>query len=567
MGGAGEGLRTAGAARTDATAPVNVARRLDARAEQAPDRLAVRTARRSQPGRFDDTPYAALAERTRRLASGLLRAGLEPGERVCLLVPPGPELIALTFACLRAGIVPVLIDPGMGRRSFLACVERTAPVALVGVRRAHLVRTLFPRAFRSCRLRFGVGPGPHCGAEPLAEVERRGDPDAVGARTSADDPAAILFTSGSTGPAKGVLYTHGIFDAQVDALEALYGLEPGEVDVACFPLFALFDAALGLTSVIPELDPSRPGRCDPARIYDALQSSGASTTFGSPAIWRRVAPWCRRRGLSLAPLRRILIAGAPVPPQLVEQLCALLPANGDVHTPYGATECLPITSIAGRELLEPERRRRAETGAGTCVGRAAAGMEVRAVELAPGPVARLEELREVPNGAWGELLVRGPVVTPAYADDPAATAATKVRDAQGRLWHRMGDLGRIEADGRIWFGGRVAHRLETAAGLLPCVPLENAANTHPAVRRSALVGLGEPGAQRPLLIVEREGGLPRRSQRDALGREILGHTRARDPNGARIEAVLFHREFPTDVRHNAKIRREELRDWAEGRLR
>ncbi len=549
---------------------VNVARRLDAQAEAAPERVAVRAAvPRPWGGRggWSEVRFAALAERTRRLAAGLLAHDLAPGERVSILVRPGQDLIALTYACLRAGLIPVLIDPGMGRRSFLACIERMQPAALIGIRAAHLASAVFRSPFASCRLRVGVGPGPHLGALPLARIEAAGDPDFEGHPTNREDTAAILFTSGSTGPPKGVVYTHGIFDAQVEALRDLYALEPGEVDVACFPLFALFDNALGMTSVIPDLDPSRPATCDPARIHDAVGSSGATLTFGSPAIWRRVAPWCHSTGRDLSPLRRVLIAGAPVPPALIESLRALLPAGGDVHTPYGATECLPVSSISGSELTDADLRRRAETGSGNCVGRPAPGVEVRAIPISDSPLATLEAAGRVPDGELGELVVTGPTVTPAYAEEASATSLAKVIDDRGRLWHRMGDLVRLEADGTIWFQGRKSHRLETADGVLPCVPTENAFNTHPRVHRTALVGVGASGAQTPVAIVECEGGLPSVRERDALAAELLAHARALTPIAERLERVLFHPSFPVDVRHNAKIHRLELRDWAERQSR
>lgn len=544
-------------------APANVARHLDRHAADAPERAAVRAAVRGQPGRWRSETFAHLAARSRRLASGLLASGLRRGDRVSLLVEPGPDLIALTYACLRAGVVPVLIDPGMGRRAFLDGIERMAPAALIGVRRAHVARVLFRRAFRSCRVLVGVGRGPHFGATRLAALDAAGDGTFRHADTTADETAAILFTSGSTGPPKGVVYTHGIFEAQVEALRALYDLAPGEVDVACFPLFALFDNALGMTSVFPDIDPSRPATCDPALVHRAIVEGGATLSFGSPAIWRRVAPWCAERGETLGSLRRVLVAGAPVPPPLVEAIRAVLPAGGDVHTPYGATEALPVSSIAGEELLDAELRQRAETGGGNCVGRAAPGMELRVIGIDDGPLATWDDAEPVAPGALGELCVHGPVVTPAYAEDEAATALAKVADGAGGVWHRMGDLVRVDADGRVWFQGRKSHRLETAAGVLPCVPTENAFNTHPQVRRTALVGVGPAGAQAPVLVVELEDGA---AASDALADAILAWGRDRTETAARVTAVLFHDGFPVDVRHNAKIDRLTLRDWAAARL-
>jgi len=542
-------------------AEVNVAHELRARAAEDPERIAVRSL--SRDGETAIT-FTALEARSDAIARGLAAQGTAPGDRVSLFVRPGVELIAITYALFKLGAVPVLIDPGMGRRALLGCIRAIKPRCLIGVAPVHVARRLYRSAFRSVELAVAVGRGPLLGAVRLEELERPATEPLPIEPTPAADEAAILFTSGSTGPPKGVRYSHGNFAAQLHALRALYGLVPGEVDVACFPLFALFDTALGVTSVFPELDPSHPSRCDPARIVAALTEHAASLTFGSPAIWRRVAPWCVEHGVRLPHLKRVLIAGAPVPPALIEQLRSLLPDDGDVHTPYGATEALPVTSLAGSRL-EGALRARSEAGAGTCVGREAPGIDLRLIRITDDPIERWSDDLCVPDGELGELCVRGPVVTGSYKFAPDATRAAKIPDGD-RVWHRMGDVGYRDAEGWIWFCGRKAHRLETAHGTLMPVPQENVFNTHPGVRRSALVGFGPPGAEEPVLVVEPERLPLTRVRRESLAHSIRRHRADVD---ARVEPlrVLFKKAFPVDVRHNAKIHRGELKAWAARELR
>lgn len=541
---------------TAADAPANVSLALRRHARLAPERAAV-----IEPdGRT--TTFAALERRADALARGLAAAGLRPGERASVFVPPGADLIAVTHALFRCGVAPVLIDPGMGRRSVLACIERAAPSALIAVPRAHAARLFFPRALRSVRLFVTTGRRAAFGGTTLGMLEA-----AAGAPREPCEPcdvgedaeAAILFTSGSTGPAKGVVYTHANFNAQLAALRALYDLAPGEVDVACFPLFALFDHALGLTSVFPPLDPSHPAACDPERIVAAIEGSGATFTFGSPAIWRRVLPWMQRAGRRFTTLRRLTLAGAPVPPSLALDLRALLPAGGEVFAPYGATESLPVTSISGAELAG--LRERIEAGAGACLGRPAPGVRLTAIRIDDGAIARFDPDLCVPPGAVGELCVQSAATTRAYAGEPGATALAKISDPGGGLWHRMGDLGYADAEGRWWFAGRKAHRLETAAGPLYPVPLENAFLGVPGVARTALVGVGPRGAERPVLVVEPERGAARGDVLAAVERRRRERAAA-----APLTAVLLHRAFPVDVRHNAKIHRLALKAWAERRL-
>jgi len=542
---------------------VNIARFLPERAAAMPDAPAVRVLRGRREARVS---YRELEERSNRIASGLARIGVRRGDRVSVFVPPSVEWVALTYALFKLGAVPVLADPGMGRERLLACLETVAPRVFVAVPRAQVARLRYAKRLRSVELSVTVGPRLCFGPHTLKRVEALGEPACEPAETRAEDPAAILFTSGSTGPPKGVEYTHGMFAAQVRALGDLYGFEVGEVDLCCFPLFALFDVAFGMTSVFPELDVSRPGECDPRLVFEAARRSGATTTFGSPAIWRRVVPWCTANGYKLEGLRRVLVAGAPVPADLIREFHAVLPITGDVFTPYGATEALPVTSIAGREVV-PALVERIVAGAGTCVGRPAPHIELRLIRITDETIEHWSDDLVVPLGQLGEVAVRGPVVTERYVGDPVATARAKIADPRGGFWHRMGDVARQDAEGALWFCGRKAHRLETLRGLRMPVPTENAFNTHPRVARTALVGVGRRGEEVPVLVVEpKPGELPRNevmTEGFVMQLKSIGRKSAITSD---VEVFLFHPRFPVDVRHNAKIDREELKAWAEAQL-
>ncbi len=532
----------------------NVSLRLRHWASEAPSRPAVQTIGDGA------LTYDALERKVDAIAHGLTGLGLERGDRASILVRPGIELVALVHACFRTGVVPVLIDPGMGRRALLGCIERMAPRGLIAVPQAHVARLLFPRAFRSVEFNVTVGKrlGPRwiAGAASLADLERTGARrGSFPVRSIApDEEAAILFTSGSTGPPKGVVYSHANFAAELDSLAKLYALEPGEVDCACFPLFALFDHALGMTTLFPRIDSTHPARSDPAEVFEAIEEQRATFTFGSPAIWQRVVPWMRERKLSFTSLRRATIAGAPVPARLVLGVRRLLPEGGEVHTPYGATEALPVSNVTGAEIAE--LRSRIEGGEGTCVGRPVGGIEVALVRITDEPLALFSDDLRASAGEPGEICVRGAQVTREYKFDELATRLAKITDERraSGAWHRMGDIGRFDADGRLWLLGRKSERIETSSGTLFPVPLENVYDTVPGVRRSVLIGLGPRGSERVALMIEPEPG----ANREVLERVLRGH-RADLPDTARVERILFHSGFPVDVRHNAKIRRGDLR--------
>jgi acyl-CoA synthetase (AMP-forming)/AMP-acid ligase II len=511
---------------------MNCVHRLLEHAEARPDVPAV-----IEDGSGTSVSFAGLATRTAAIAAGLTDLGVKPGDRALVMVRPGIDLISIIYGLFRQGALPVLIDPGMGREALLRCVAHTKPVALIGIPLAHTASLLFPGAFRSVKHRVTVGTAWLWGGATLAGWLTAGRAAPPLLRHDRDD-AAILFTSGSTGPAKGVRYTHGVFNAQIDLLRRGWGFEPGEVDCAAFPAFSLFDPGLGMTSVIPELDATKMARCDPARVARAIQRNGATTAFGSPVVWRRVVPWARQTGTTFPGLRRILIAGASVEPALIRGLLELIP-DGDVGTPYGATEALPVSAMGGREVMADTASRSAD-GAGTCVGRPVKGVDVAVIRIDDGPISAWDEALRVPAGAVGELCVRGPAVTPGYVDRPDADAAARIPDGEGS-WHRMGDLGRFDELGRLWFCGRKAERV----GELYTDCVEGVYN--PEAGRTALVGVNG----RPVLVVE--GG-----EDPALRQRILAR--------GQVTQVLFHPAFPVDPRHNSKIQRVRLAAWAAARM-
>jgi len=539
---------------------LNVSSLVRAQARRAPEQTALITPERRTWRR---TSFAQLERRIDLVAHALRRAGLARGDRVLVFVRPGPEWVALLFALMRSGAVPALIDPAMGRKGVLACVERIAPRGFVGIAAACALQLVFPRAFRTVEVsltvdRFALG------ATPLRDLVDEDDGAFEPAPTSGDDPAAILFTSGSTGPAKGVVYTHAMCVAQTAALRELYGMREGDVDVACFAPFALFGPALGLTTVLPSIDFSHPARANPEEVVLAIQAHHAVQCFGSPAIWRRVAPRCASNGVRLHGLKRLMIAGAPVHPSMVEECRAMLP-DGDVHTPYGATESLPVSSASGAEILAA--RERTASGAGNFVGRLAPNCEARVIAIRDEPIPIWREELLVKPGELGELILSGPQVTREYAFEPDHTAASKIRDG-ARVWHRMGDLVRMDESGAIWFQGRKSHRLETELGVFGPVAVENVFRSQASIARCALVGVGERGRERPVLVVEPYASAwpDSDAQRETFAAQIRS-TGAAHPLGALVEHVLFLRELPVDVRHNAKIDRGALKRWAAEQLR
>jgi acyl-CoA synthetase (AMP-forming)/AMP-acid ligase II len=476
------------------------------------------------------------------------------------MVPPGLDLFPLAFGLFRAGAVPVLVDPGIGLKHLKACLGNAEPEAFIGVPKAHAARLLLGWAKATIQTGVTVGRRWFWAGHTLAQIERLGfdaDPLAI-APTGEDDIAAIVFTSGSTGPPKGVVYRHSNFSAQVDAIRDAYGIEAGEVNLPTFPLFALFDPALGMTTVVPDMDPTRPARVDPRKIVGPILDHGVTIMFGSPALLDTVGRWGARRGVHLESIRCVISAGAPVSPRVIERFQSMLRNDAAIHTPYGATESLPVATISSREILSATRHQ-TDRGAGTCVGIPVPSIEAAVITISDGPIERWDEALKVPTGEVGEIVVKGPQVTREYHNAPMHTTLAKIVDNH-EVRHRMGDVGYFDDAGRLWFCGRKSQRVSTASGTLFTVPCESVFDTHPEVYRTALVAVGAGGAAQPVLCVELEKGV-RRSQHDRIRTELLDlgsgfeHTRA-------IRTVLFHPGFPVDIRHNAKIGRGGLALWA-----
>lgn len=551
----------------------NIAWTLTARAASDPKQVAI-----YEPGAGNNVAsriyvtlyFDELETYANRLAHLLIDAGLKPGTRAVLMLKPSREFFGLTFAVFKAGIIPVFIDPGMGLKGLGKCVAESKATAFIGVPAAHLARGLFGWGKGQFNHFVKIKPGNAIKTWDQGRSARTPDlnsyaPAPPEIQVETDSTAAILFTSGSTGPAKGVVYTHRIFNAQVNALRSLLEIRAGEVDLCTFPLFALFAPALGMTSVIPKMDFTRPGRVNPLEVVVPVQRFQVTNLFGSPALLRRVQAFGHENQIQLPSLNRVVSAGAPVPADVIAGVKKMLKPEAQVFTPYGATESLPVACIGSNDILG-ETAALTALGKGVCVGRPVAGMQVSIIPVTNEPIATMADTETLPVGEIGEIVVSADQVTQAYDARPEANATAKICDdslSPPRFRHRMGDLGYLDAKGRLWFCGRKAHRVWTNQGPLDTIPTEAIFNQHRAVFRTALVGVGEKGNQTPVICVELKPG---RHDWKQVQADLLKIAQS-DKKLAQIEIILKHLGFPVDVRHNSKIFREKLAVWAAGKVK
>jgi acyl-coenzyme A synthetase/AMP-(fatty) acid ligase/pimeloyl-ACP methyl ester carboxylesterase len=466
--------------------------------------------------------WSDLDARSSVAAHALRAAGLRPGRRVSVLVPPSAELLVAAMAVWKVGGVPVVVDASAGIRGMRRLIRAAAPSWIVGTPATMAAATALRFAPGARLAAFGRFPG----AVALAPAGAPGTPFPTHP-CGPDDVAALVHTSGATGPAKAVRYTHGALAAQRDVVGPLFGVHPGDAFTTSFGPFLLVAPALQMTCIRPDFDVAEPAALGFDEMAAALAKGDVTVAWLSPASARTIVATARGRS---APIDLVMLAGAPIPADLVADVRAV--TGGDVRTPWGMTECLPVT-----DGTEPDRVGRL---GGSSTGRPVPGCSVVVTPL-DDPTTTLTD-----GDGWGELLVHAPWMFDGYDAAWSADADTWVVHG-GRRYHRTGDIGYVE-DGLVVHLGRRRHVIDTAGGLLASVAVEGpvAAATG---RQVAAVGIGPAGTQVVCLVVEGGGRLR------VAGRPLRDAVRSAGPD--RVAAVL-EGPLPVDRRHQSKVDRMAL---------
>ncbi|MCJ8296558.1 MAG: fatty acid CoA ligase family protein [Colwellia sp.] len=583
----------------DVSKQANLCRHLAHAAITTPKALAV-AVQKNQRGQLNyrEIDFAALHQQSDAIAYALNAYGLKSGMKTVLMVTPSIEFFALTFALFKAGIIPILVDPGMGIKNLKQCFAESTPDAFIGIPKAHIARKLFGWGKNSVKKLLTVTEaGSGFGADMFASIiggmsltkllARYPVPQQANfsfemVKLADDDMSAILFTSGSTGPPKGVVYSHKMFEAQITALKEDYGITPGERDLATFPLFSLFGPALGMASIVPDMDASKPITANPDFIFAAIEKYQCTNLFANPALievlgqagaadvsaTKPLSEASVKVPVKLTSLKRVISAGAPATLPSIERFTQLLSDNVPVLTSYGATESLPLTKISSADLLATSHI--TDNGGGICVGSAVNGVEISIIAISEEVITVWSDELVLPANTIGEIVVKGDMVSHQYYHRASATAQAKISDGNSVL-HRMGDLGYLDEAGLLWMCGRKAHRVETGTDskikTFFSIPCERIFNTHSAVKRTALVAVTIYQKSVPLLCIELtdEAKQDENFDESLLFSALKGLALAHKQTAA-ISHFLIHEDFPVDIRHNAKIFREKLAVWAQDEL-
>ena len=518
---------------------------------------------------YAHTTYGDLAKLVNQYQRGLGDLGLVPGDRVLMLVTPGADFLALSVAVMGRGATPVFVDPGMGLERLSRCIQDINPDAFIGSPRAHLLRLLKRSLFHRIKFHLTASEWSFCRGHSLGYLKRfanaplspvplpilrKDDP------LKAEDCALIAFTSGATGTPKGVIYTNAMLAEQLRIIRDVLGQEGGVRDLTLLPVFSLFNIGLGVASVFPTIAAGKPLSLDPAQVVKLVGDLGIESSFGSPTLWHKIAEYTLRVGTTLPSIKRVFMAGASVPASTLALVKRAIP-NGEASTPYGATEALPVTYITASEIANHSWNAAVTGEKGTPVGRAVRGVSIRIIKPTNDALRTIDQCEFLPAGEIGEVIVQGEGVSPEYLHRPDANKVGKILDGEA-FWHRMGDVGYLDNEGYLYYCGRKSHSIYAPAGVYHSVPLEEIFNALPKVRRTALVGIRS--GREPAIVVEPFPQFWPESEKD---REAFLHDlkscAATSHLTKDIHQFFFHKSFPVDPRHNAKIFRDRLGDWAD----
>lgn len=515
---------------------------------------------------YQEINFEQLNQRSDQIAYALNQHGIKQGAKAVLMVTPSIDFFALTFALFKAGIIPILVDPGMGIKNLKQCFKEAKPDTFIGIPKAHIARKLFAWGKETIRHKICVGGPGFLGGISLTSLIRKypSSNNYKIVKLPEHEMAAILFTSGSTGSPKGVVYSHAMFEAQINVLKNDYNIIQGERDLATFPLFSLFGPALGMASIVPEMDASKPITANPSYIFSAIEKYQCSNLFANPALIELLGQAGVQQQVQLPSLTRVISAGAPATLSSIKRFTKLLSNRCEVLNSYGATEALPISKIPSSQLLLTDSI--TDTGGGICVGLPVEGIEVRIIKVTKEVISDWHEQLTLAPYEVGEIVVKGAQVSQSYYQRAQATIDSKIRDGQ-MLRHRMGDLGYFDEHGKLWMCGRVAHTVQATFNDQHkdyfSISCERIFNTHPDVKRSALVAITDKIKTKPLICVELVEGS---NKSKAIIFNELKFIANNHTQTAGIALFLEHSGFPMDIRHNAKIFREKLAVWAQQQL-
>ncbi|MCT4641560.1 MAG: fatty acid CoA ligase family protein [Bacteriovoracaceae bacterium] len=522
---------------------MNLSDRISEHAISNRDKLAV-ICPSNNNSKYISYTFLELENKINQFANKLTSLGVKKDDVVLIFIKPYIDFSAIIFACYKIGAVCTFIDPGMGRKKLLESISKSTASVLIGIKKVHIARMLFRSSFKDIKLfittdRLGIFS--HSIYKNLDKMSSRFKSVDI----ENQKIGSLLYTSGGTGAPKPVIYTQKILMEQTKKLQNEFDLKPQDTDLAGFPLFALFTLSMGMSSVIPFMDPAAPAKADPQSLIKNIKDNKCSFIAGSPAIWNNMVKYCNDNNIKLDTVKYFVMFGAPISYKMHKRISNIIP-NGTSYTPYGATESLPVSNISGKQILK-EFSDENIMGKGICVGTPMKGVKVNIIKKQDGAINNIKDCEFLKTGQVGEIIVNSTTTTIGYNNMEDITKASKIYD-ENTFWHRMGDMGYMDDKGQLWFLGRVAHTFETNDSMYTPINIEQFFIAKNEIEKAAFIR----AKNKNVIILN--------SKNEALAKDII------KKNNLPIDKVLVNENFPVDIRHNIKIDRKKLSTWAIGEL-
>ncbi|WP_440882115.1 fatty acid CoA ligase family protein [Tenacibaculum sp. C7A-26P2] len=491
-------------------------------------------------------------------AEHLFDSGLRQGDKTIIMIKPSIELFALVFALFKVGAVPVIVDPGMGIKRLLHCYKTIKPTAFIGTRIPHIIKKFSPKTFKTITISILVKGNTLISKLSKPHKKNTHASEVAIAKTNKKALAIINFTTGTTGPAKGVFFSYGMIEAMASMNYCVFKNSSKSINLVTVPLFGVLNILMGCTSILPYMDPTKPAKVNPRNIIKPILKFHVTSMFASPALLHQVSKFGVENNIKLYSLKSVISGGAPITTETLKNVTKLLTNSEKLNVTWGATEGLPLTTITGKKILN-QTLDKTHKGYGSCIGKAVEGVKVKVIPITDEVITNLDQTQELGKNTIGELIVQGKNISPSYFDNPEATALHKIYD-NGSFWHRTGDLGWIDKEEKVWFCGRKSHVVKSTAPIKTLYPvqIEGIVNQHPEVYRSALIGIKTKSKSiKTIICIELTNNSTKKKSQVIIKSEILKML-SKIEKSEHINEVIFDSSLPVDIRHNSKIKRIEL---------
>jgi acyl-CoA synthetase (AMP-forming)/AMP-acid ligase II len=513
---------------------------------------------------YSHLTFRQLNQRSNELARGLQQAGVIRGTRAAVQMLPGIEWFSITYALLKIGAVPILLQPSLGMRKMAQCVKTVEPEILITEPRYQVIQLFNSNNYQSVHLQINTEKRWFSKGLSITDLQKSEPATFQPAEMRPNDTGLIVFsTSCECDTPRPTVYTHGMLNAIIELLKSVMAVTLDSTLITTFPQFMVLAPAMGIRQIIPESHSLKASKLDPRSLIESIWDFGVTHILMSSTRLMMLTEFLKDEAIFLPSIQRIVSWGEPYPALELQRLHTFINEKTQIFPLYGMTEA-PVISTLGSYKIVSETQVKTERGFGLCEGKVVDGIEMRIIEVSDRPVDNWSDDLLVKDGGIGELVVKGDAVSRQYFNNSKNDALHKIPDGKF-MWHRTGDIGWLDTRGNFWFCGRKQDRVTISEEeTLYTIPCEAVFMQHERVYRCIIVGVGPAPYQTPVLIIELAPG-DSGKYISTLTHELLDLAKAY-PHTGNINHILFRKSFPVHSLFHQKINRKQLTKWAAKKL-